>query len=125
MGSKERQSKAQPPGNSAFGLVVRRMGSTWTWKATAPSTPGNSTVTVKLIDPFCGMWVSASASFTISQSPLPSSLSFDVASTTGWLSTSLKVTKEQNLSFSAKGAWTVDFRNFPQVGPDGYSLEVD
>src|SRR6266849_4601790 len=27
MGSKERQSKAQPPGNSAFGLFVRRMGS--------------------------------------------------------------------------------------------------
>src|SRR2546425_8856489 len=31
-----------------------------------------------------------------------------VASTTGWLSTSLKVTKGQELSFSAVGSWTVD-----------------
>ena len=45
--------------------------STWNWTATAPSTPGSSTVTVKLIDPFCGMWVSASASFTIGQSSQP------------------------------------------------------
>jgi hypothetical protein len=100
--------------------------STWTWHATAPSTLGNYTVTVQLIDPFCGVWVGASASFIVSQSSPPSGFSFDVASTTGWLSTSLHVTKGQDLSFSASGSWTVDFR-IPNsyVGPDGYSQQVD
>jgi hypothetical protein len=96
--------------------------STWTWNATAPSTPGNYTVTIQLIDPFCGVWVGASASFTIGQS---SGFSFDVASTSGWQPTSLKVTTGQELSFSASGSWTVDYRNFPYVGPDGYSPQVD
>lgn len=45
--------------------------STWTSNATAPSTPGNNTVTAKLIDPFCGVWVEKSGSFTIGQSSLP------------------------------------------------------
>jgi hypothetical protein len=81
---------------------------------------------VQLIDPFCGVWVGKSASFTIGQSSPPSGFSFDVASTTGWLSTSLHVTKGQELSFSAVGSWTVDFR-IPNsyVGPDGYSPQVD
>jgi hypothetical protein len=99
--------------------------STWTWNATAPSTPGNNTVTVKIIDPFCGVWVERSGSFTIGQSSLPSNSSFNVDSTKGWQTTSLKVTKGQQLSFSAVGSWTVDFR-IPNsyVGADGYSLRV-
>jgi hypothetical protein len=55
----------------------------------------------------------------------PSSLSFNVGSTSGWQPTTLKVTQGQPLSFSAVGAWTVDYRNFSYVGPEGYSSEED
>jgi hypothetical protein len=49
--------------------------STWTWGATAPSEEGNYTVTVQLLDRFCGAWIEASASFAIDQSlPPPGSV---------------------------------------------------
>jgi hypothetical protein len=54
-----------------------------------------------------------------------SSISVDVDSKLGWQSTSLTVSQGQLITFSAAGAWSVDFRNFPYVGPDGYSPDVD
>lgn len=39
--------------------------STWPWNATAPSQQGSLTVTVKVLDRFCGWWVERSASFTV------------------------------------------------------------
>jgi murein DD-endopeptidase MepM/ murein hydrolase activator NlpD len=47
--------------------------STWPWNATAPSTEGSYTVTVKAYDHFCGVWPEGSASFTVGaqQSQLP------------------------------------------------------
>lgn len=54
-----------------------------------------------------------------------SSFTFEVDAKRGWQSTSLEVTKGQQVSFSAVGSWTVDYRNFPYVGPNGYSLQVD
>lgn len=65
----------------------------------------------------------AQAPFTFN--PSPSSLSFDVTSTSGWQTTSLNVTAGQQLSFSAEGAWTVDYRFFSYVGPDGYTPVED
>jgi hypothetical protein len=40
--------------------------STWPWNATAPSTEGSYTVTVKAYDHFCGTFPEGSASFTVS-----------------------------------------------------------
>jgi hypothetical protein len=53
------------------------------------------------------------------------SLAFTVDSTLGWQTTSMMITTGQELSFSASGSWTVDYRFFPEVGPDGYPPEVD
>jgi fibro-slime domain-containing protein len=49
-----------------------------------------------------------------------------ISSTAGWQKTSFKVAKGRDLSFSAVGSWTVDFR-IPNsyVGPDGYTPAVD
>jgi hypothetical protein len=49
----------------------------------------------------------------------PAPLTFNVDATLGWQTTSLNVTAGQQLSFSAEGAWTVDYRFFSYVGPDG------
>src|SRR5271166_4977514 len=54
-----------------------------------------------------------------------SSFTFNVDSTKGWQTASILVQQGQKLTFSAEGAWTVDYRNFPPVGPDGYSPGVD
>ncbi len=102
--------------------------STWPWNATAPSQQGSYTITAYVYDHFCGVWVGGSGSFTVGQSSMLPNFSFDVASTTGWQTTSLKVTKEQELSFSATGAWNVGYPGpnpLPYVGPDGYSPQVD
>lgn len=53
------------------------------------------------------------------------SFTFNVESTQGWQTASILVQQGQKLTFSAKGAWTVDSRNFLSVGPEGYSPEVD
>jgi hypothetical protein len=53
------------------------------------------------------------------------SFTFNVDSTRGWQAASILVQRGQALSFSAVGAWNVDYRNFQYVGPDGYSPEVD
>jgi fibro-slime domain-containing protein len=48
-----------------------------------------------------------------------------ISSTAGWQTTSFKVAKGQQMYFVAGGSWTVDYRNFRSVGPDGYTPEVD
>jgi hypothetical protein len=45
--------------------------STQTWNATAPSGQGDYTITVKVLDRFCGVWQEGRASFTLGQSSLP------------------------------------------------------
>src|SRR2546429_204721 len=52
--------------------------------------------------------------------------SVTVSSTLGWQKTSLSVTKGQSYTVSyVSGSWTVDYKNFPRVGPAGYSNSVD
>jgi len=53
------------------------------------------------------------------------SIAFDVDSTRGWQTTTLKVTTGKQLSFSTVGAWSIDHHNFSYVSPDGYSSEED
>ena len=53
------------------------------------------------------------------------SYTFNVDARQGWQTTSLFVRQSQKLTFSAEGAWSVDYRNFPFVGPNGYPLAVD
>src|SRR5690348_16753683 len=49
-----------------------------------------------------------------------------VSSTLGWQNTPLSVTKGQSYTVSyISGSWTVDSRNFPKVGPAGYSNSID
>jgi hypothetical protein len=49
-----------------------------------------------------------------------------VSSTQGWQHTPLNLTAGQAYTVSyVSGTWTVDHRNFPQVGPEGYSNSVD
>jgi murein DD-endopeptidase MepM/ murein hydrolase activator NlpD len=48
-----------------------------------------------------------------------------VSARQGWHPTSLIVSRGQQLSVSAKGSWTVDYRYFRYVGPEGYSPEED
>jgi hypothetical protein len=56
----------------------------------------------------------------------PVTASVTVSSTTGWQKTPITVTKGVNYSITyVSGTWTVDYRNFPQVGPGGYSNQVD
>jgi hypothetical protein len=67
-----------------------------------------------------------SFSFVPTTATIPDApFTFNVDSTRGWQTTTLKVTAGQQLSFSTVGVWNVDYRNFPYVSPDGYPPEVD
>jgi hypothetical protein len=61
-------------------------------------------------------------------SPLPASAAavrFTVSATQGWQEV-LTFHEGEGLRIDYKyGAWTVDYRNFPYVGPEGYSSNVD
>jgi hypothetical protein len=49
-----------------------------------------------------------------------------VSATSGWQQTSLDIAANQTFTVSyTSGTWTVDHRNFAQVGPGGYSDSVD
>src|SRR5205085_12035081 len=50
---------------------------------------------------------------------------FQVDAKRGWQGSSIVVQQGQGLSFVVTGGWTVDFRNLPYVGPQGYSPQVD
>jgi hypothetical protein len=67
----------------------------------------------------------ASSFFAFSATAQAASFMFNVDSTRGWQTQSILVKSGQQLSFSAVGAWNVDYRNFSYVGPDGYSPEED
>jgi len=51
---------------------------------------------------------------------------FSVSSTVGWQQTTINLTAGDTYSVACEsGTWTVDYRNFPYVGPEGYSNSVD
>jgi len=51
---------------------------------------------------------------------------FTVSSTVGWQKTPITLTAGDTYGMAYEsGTWTVDYRNFPQVGPQGYSSSVD
>lgn len=51
---------------------------------------------------------------------------FTVSSTRGWQKVPIKLKAGQRYTVSyVSGSWTVDHRNFPRVGPGGYSNSVD
>jgi hypothetical protein len=56
----------------------------------------------------------------------PAGKTFTVSSTRGWqqVPITLKAGERYTVS-SVSGNWTVDYRNFPRVGPGGYSNSVD
>jgi Domain of unknown function (DUF5011) len=83
---------------------------------------GKLMVGVARILPLCAVLLVLPAISTTAQ---VASFTFDVDSTRGWQTTSLRVTAGQPLSFSASGSWTVDYRFFSYVGPDGYTPAED
>lgn len=49
-----------------------------------------------------------------------------VSSTTGWQKTPVHLNSGDKFTVSyVSGTWTVDYRNFPYVGPGGYSEQED
>src|SRR5690349_16691414 len=51
---------------------------------------------------------------------------FSVSAVDGWQETHIDLAAGQQFSISfISGSWTVDSRNFPQVGPEGYTADVD
>src|SRR5690348_8708664 len=51
---------------------------------------------------------------------------FSISAVDGWQETSIELAAGQQFAVTyISGSWTVDYRNFPQVGPDGYSSDVD
>ncbi len=55
----------------------------------------------------------------------PSASSVTISSTTGWQKTPLTVQQGERFTIAyTSGKWTVDTRNYPYVGPEGYSPDV-
>ena len=55
-----------------------------------------------------------------------SSLTVTVSATTGWQPTGVHLMSGQQFTVRyVSGSWTVDYRNFPYVGPGGYSDQED
>jgi hypothetical protein len=77
--------------------------STWTWNATAPSQPGNSSVTVYAYDHFCGVGVEGSGSFTVT-----------ATGTTYYLSPS---GSDSHSGASISAPWQTFHQAIPQLGP--------
>ncbi|MCX4764156.1 hypothetical protein OG562_24990 [Streptomyces sp. NBC_01275] len=50
---------------------------------------------------------------------------FEVSSNAGWVRIPLSVQPGKTFKIAATGSWTVDYRNFPQVGPEGYDETAD
>jgi hypothetical protein len=51
---------------------------------------------------------------------------YSVFATQGWQSTGVSVGAHSRFRISYNyGTWTVDYRNFPYVGPEGYSADID
>lgn len=48
-----------------------------------------------------------------------------VQATKGWQDTGIDISGKFNISYLNEGTWSVDFRNHPFVGPNGYSPEQD
>jgi hypothetical protein len=63
---------------------------------------------------------------TPAPSTAPASATVTVSSTAGWQETpiQLKPGDEYTVTY-VSGSWTVDYRNFPYVGPGGYSAQED
>jgi hypothetical protein len=68
----------------------------------------------------------ASAAVSSSAEAAATTQTLAVSSTTGWQQTSLYLTAGQKFTVQyVSGCWTVDYRNFPCVGPQGYSSQED
>jgi hypothetical protein len=62
----------------------------------------------------------------VAASAAPRVATIEVSSTTtGWAQTPLSLKQGQTYAIKASGSWTVDYRNFPKVGPAGYDSATD
>jgi len=72
------------------------------------------------------MFGAGSAAISSSAEAVATTQTLAVSSTTGWQETSLYLTAGQKFTVQyVSGCWTVDHRNFPCVGPEGYSSQED
>jgi serine/threonine protein kinase len=75
-------------------------------------------------EPNVSPWYRCTTTPAPSSSTAPSTVS--VSSTTGWQETSVYLKSGDKFTVTyASGSWSVDYRNFPYVGPGGYSEQED
>jgi hypothetical protein len=62
----------------------------------------------------------------VTPTPAGTTETIAVSSTTGWQPTNIYLTGGEKFTVKyVSGSWTVDYRNFPYVGPGGYSNQED
>ena len=63
----------------------------------------------------------------VTSTPTPGAVeTVTISSTTGWQPTNIYLTGGEKFTVKyVSGSWTVDYRNFPYVGPGGYSNQED
>ena len=96
--------------------------------ATAAAT---STMSVPASQPWTDTGIAVKTDVTVmrqqdSDESRDAGIRFEISSTTGWQPTRFRV--ENNVPFTIQfisGSWTVDTRNFPSVGPQGYQRQTD
>jgi serine/threonine protein kinase len=89
--------------------------------SSAPVTPSASPTPSVSVTP------TASAPPSASAAPPPgNNQTLSVEATTGWQFTDIYLTAGERFTVSyVYGGWTVDYRNFPYVGPGGYTSQED
>ncbi len=75
---------------------------------------------------FLPLWPASPAGASTDVPPRQAGENPSVSSTEGWQQMPLSVGRGEKFTvFPVSGSWTVDARNFPRVGPDGYGPAVD
>ena len=114
------------------GVVSRNAGpdtTSYTWGALAPGTymcfkiRAYNSAGDSAWEPNVSPWYRCT---TTPRSPNVASSTVSVSSTTGWQKTSVHLNSGDKYTVTyVSGTWSVDYRNFPYVGPGGYSEQED
>ena len=114
------------------GVVSRNAGpdtTSYTWGALAPGTymcfkiRAYNSAGDSAWEPNVSPWYRCT---TTPRSPNVASSTVSVSSTTGWQKTPVHLNSGDKYTVTyVSGTWSVDYRNFPYVGPGGYSEQED
>jgi Peptidase A4 family len=99
---------------------------TWTRSSSSKSLRRFSALLTVAILSAVAMLGAAASSVAQASPDAVTAATFTVSSTVGWQETPIHLTADDTYSLTYEsGTWTVDYRNFPYVGPGGYSNSVD